>query len=247
MGIGSGSISATFAVRTPPMKRARLFRWVLGFAALGLPLTACTRGPEIPESAENAENAENAEATPPAHPRMPSDPHAGLVPPTGTRPAASSFDPAAPSLAGLRWATQEPLSYRPPTRPMRNAEYVVRSDAGEAVMTVFHFPGMGGPVRDNIDRWIGQFQTREGGPVADADVQSKTVNGFEVTTVDVRGVFAGGMGSPRVEDARMLGAIVVGPEGPVFFKLVGPEAAVSAAEGAFEALVDSFEPATDAG
>ncbi len=224
----------------------RLHRLSLPFGLALLVSSACTRGPEIPDNAE-AERAPQA-AGPSRETSMststPSDPHAGL----GANPTArprSRFDPSAPALAGLRWSTQEPLAYRPPTRPMRNAEYFVNGDAGEAVLTVFHFPGMGGRVRDNIDRWIGQFQNREGGPVNDANVQTKTVNGFEVTTVDVRGVFAGGMGmgGARLEDARMLGAIVLGPEGPVFFKLVGPQPTVATAEAAFEALIDSFEPA----
>lgn len=244
------------------MACTKRLRWFLSPLTLGLLLSsACTRGPEIPEHSEAEPTArtapsEEAPSRGEASPReeasagAPRDPHAGLADPHAgltDRPAArpaSSFDPTAPALAGLRWSTQEPLTYRPPTRPMRNAEYFVAGDAGEAVLTVFHFPGMGGAVRDNINRWVGQFQTREGGPVDDADVQTKTVNGFEVTTVDVRGVFAGGMGSPRLDDARMLGAIVVGPEGPVFFKLVGPQATVSAAEGAFDALIESFEPAS---
>lgn len=127
---------------------------------------------------------------------------------------------------------------------MRNAEYFVPGEAGEAVLTVFHFPGMGGSVQDNVARWVGQFQA-PGGGAAEADVQSRNVAGLDVTVIDVSGAFASGMmGGPATpqEDQRLLGAIVSGPNGPVFFKLVGPADTVQAAKSAFDDLVGSLEP-----
>ncbi|MEM9074820.1 MAG: hypothetical protein AAGE52_40360 [Myxococcota bacterium] len=210
-------------------------------ATLVIFLVACNRGPEAPPESEPSETTSAMESMTESAMAAP-DPHAGLP---SRPPAPPSIDPASPVLAAVRWETHEPLTFRPPTRPMRNAEYAVAGDAGEAVMTVFHFPRMGGAVQENINRWVGQFQTPQGGPVEDAEVETKTVNGFEVTTVDVTGVFAGmGMGGSAPQSGtRMLGAIVVGPEGPIFFKLVGPEATVATAATAFNDLIGSFEPA----
>ena len=73
------------------------------------------------------------------------------------------------------------------------------------------------------------------------------VNDLPVTSVEVAGTFIGmrGMGpnSPPREGWRMLGAIVQGQLGPVFFKLTGPADAVAAAEAAFRRLIESLHPA----
>lgn len=207
-------------------------------------LLACNRGPDLPErSAEESASAMTESAMEAAS----ADPHAGL----GMRqqeaagmgaPRAPQLDPNAPALAGMRWTAPAAFTYRAPTRPMRNAEYVVAGEGGEAVMTVFHFPGMGGDVQDNVRRWVGQFRNGEGEP-AEGDVSRREVGGLEVHVVDVAGTYSAGMmggGAPQAGQ-RLLGAIVVAPEGPVFFKLVGPDATVAAARDAFDAFVASFE------
>ncbi|MAQ13815.1 MAG: hypothetical protein CMN30_03360 [Sandaracinus sp.] len=221
------------------------------FVALLLAFTACDRGPQPPAEDEAAETAEAPEV--PTH--DPSEAHAQRQPPAvhgaggpGAAPShggAPVVDPRAPQLAGIKWTVEEPLTYRAPSRPMRNAEYVVDEGATEAVLTVFHFPGMGGSIDENISRWTAQFKTADGAPVTDADTQTRTVGGLQVTTVDVTGTFASSMGMGGGEpqaDSRLLGAIVDGPEGPIFFKLLGPADTVGTAEAAFGALVDSIEP-----
>ncbi|MBX3248826.1 MAG: hypothetical protein KF901_16745 [Myxococcales bacterium] len=201
---------------------------------------ACNRGPEPPPGpVTEAPEVPEAPSTPPGHP--PTD-HPPVAP---AARGGASVDPANPALAGVRWQAHEPLTWRQPSSAMRAAEYVVTGEAGEATMTVFHFPGMGGSVRENIDRWVGQFRTPEGGPVEDSSIETKTIAGLEVTVLDVRGTFSDGMmggGAPQ-PDTRMLGAIVAGPHGPIFFKLTGPAATVESAKGAFDELVGSFEPA----
>jgi len=122
---------------------------------------------------------------------------------------------------------------------MRNAEYAVGEGDTEAVLTVFHFPGMGGSIDENVERWTGQFQGGE-----EAEVETETIGGLEVTTIDVSGTFASAMGmggGQPLTDTRLLGAIVQAPDGPVFFKLLGPAATVTEAEDAFAAMVQSFE------
>lgn len=204
----------------------------------------CNRGPEIeagePEVAETspAHSAPSAMQAPPISPNARSphgDPHAAPA-----RPRAPQVDPAAPALAGLRWEVNEPLVSRAPQSPMRNAEYAIAGEAGEAVLAVFHFPGMGGSIADNLSRWQGQF--RNGDAPAEAQNSEREIHGLTVHTLDVTGTFTDGMrGGPPQDDQRMLAAIVEGPEGPVFFKLVGPAATVASAEGAFEHLLATME------
>lgn len=219
---------------------------MLGLAAFAL---GCNRGPEAPEGARaqtETSMTESAMTEATASGSAMTESATGMAPHAGGAgmgmPVAPTIDPAAPALAGMRWRAPETFVYQRPQRPMRNAEYTVAGEAGPALMTVFHFPRMGGEIQDNVQRWVGQFRNTDGTP-AEADVSRREVGGLEVHLVDVAGTYAPGMmggGGPQ-SGQRLLGAIVVAPEGPVFFKLVGPDATVAGARDAFEAFVSSFE------
>ncbi|HEY8431200.1 MAG TPA: hypothetical protein VIL20_22625 [Sandaracinaceae bacterium] len=148
---------------------------------------------------------------------------------------------------GLTWDVHEPLVPRAPENEMRIAEYGVRGDR-DTVLAVFHFPadrGGGGDVQSNIDRWLGQFVQPDGRDTREAArIERSEVNDIPVTIVDARGIFVGrlGMSTRAVEQPgwRVLGAIAEGPQGPVFFKMLGPEEGVDTAEPAFEDLVRSI-------
>src|SRR5262249_58555978 len=99
-----------------------------------------------------------------------------------------------------------------------------------------------GGVQAVIERWIGQFEKRDG----PAKEKSETINGLHVTNLDVSGTFKGGgpmMGqsSGPKPGYRLLGAIVEGPEGDIFFKLTGPAKTVAAAQDEFQAMLKSVK------
>ncbi len=167
------------------------------------------------------------------------DPHAGL----DIQPQATG-EIAGPPVGGIAWEAPEPFQAQPPSSQMRAAEYLFPEEEGEraATLTVFFFgPGQGGSVEANIARWVGQFDLPEG---TEPNVSKREVNDLDVTVIDVSGTFTGGdMGGPTGApsgDQRMLGAIVEGPEGPVFFKMVGDTSLMARAEAPFTALVESF-------
>ncbi|MFK7987493.1 MAG: hypothetical protein AB8I08_15845 [Sandaracinaceae bacterium] len=156
------------------------------------------------------------------------------------------FEPTfVPIAGGVGWIAPDPLVYRRPSNPMRSAEYIMREHP-DAVLAVSYFPpnqGGGGDVRRNVSRWVGQLQRAPGDR---PNIQERTINGLEVTTVDVRGTFVGRLGTggnnpPRV-GWRILGAIVEGERGLVFFKFIGPEGALAEAQDAFDELVESIHP-----
>ncbi|MBU3666032.1 MAG: hypothetical protein FGM15_09190 [Chthoniobacterales bacterium] len=136
------------------------------------------------------------------------------------------------------WKSVEPSS------PMRKAELRVpgpegTGEAGEAVITVFHFgPGQGGGVQQNIDRWFGQF---------DGDNDSKgaatakeTIGKVPVTFARARGTFQSGMpGGPTtpLEGQALVGAILESPAGDVYVKMTGPAPTVEKAEPAFVQMI----------
>ncbi|MFB3906279.1 MAG: hypothetical protein ACE15E_22780 [Acidobacteriota bacterium] len=140
-----------------------------------------------------------------------------------------------------------------PASRMRRAQYRlprVAGDPEDAEMVVFYFPGQGGSVQSNIDRWVGMFTKADGSAATeDAKTEKKTVNGLSVTTVDVEGVYTNqsmgpmaGASGPK-PDYRMLAAIVETSGGPWFFKLTGPKQTVGKWKSSFDQFVQTIRPA----
>lgn len=158
----------------------------------------------------------------------------------------------ADSGGGLHWTAPAQWKNDGSTRPMRAATYAVPATAGDsepAECVAYYFgPGQGGSVDANVQRWTGQFQDASGQPLKNAGVQKKTIHGLPVTTMDASGTYTG-MGGPMAASKtakpgyRLLGAIVEGPQGSIFFKLTGPAKTVAASQKAFEQMIASVTPA----
>jgi hypothetical protein len=146
----------------------------------------------------------------------------------------------AESAGGLQWTA--PAAWKSqPQRPMRAATYAVPAAAGDkedGEVAVFYFgPGQGGGVEANIQRWVSQFETS-----AKPQTAKKTINGLPVTTIDLPGTYlasAGPMSPTKTSKPgyRLLGAIVEGPQGAVFFKFTGPAKTVAAGQAAFDKML----------
>jgi hypothetical protein len=147
---------------------------------------------------------------------------------------------------GLSWTAPKEWTVQG-ERPMRVVTYGVPAAKGDVEggeVAVFYFgAGQGGGVEANVQRWVNQFQRPDGKPIEkEAKTKQEKVGGLPVTTVDVKGTYNGGgpmMGpaSPK-PGFRLLGAIVEGPEGAVFFKFTGPEKTVAGAEKSFRKLLE---------
>ena len=159
--------------------------------------------------------------------------------------AASVF---AESAAGVRWTA--PAAWKAEAaRPMRAATYSIPTVAGEsgtAECVVNYFgPGQGGDVAANIERWRGQVLGADGKP-APAKIDKRTGHGVPITVIDASGTYTG-MGGPMMAGAkpvagyRLIGAIVEGPGGNVFFKLTGPAKTIAAQQKNFEQLLSSIQ------
>jgi len=129
-----------------------------------------------------------------------------------------------------------------PGRAMRLATYRVPAASGDdaAECAIYYFgPGQGGDVRSNFERWAGEF---EGG----AKLESSR---FDAGGMKVDRARAHGTWMPHVDgadpamparDFTLLGAIVEGPNGAIFVKLIGPSPVVDAAAPEFDRLLHSF-------
>jgi hypothetical protein len=162
-------------------------------------------------------------------------------------PVANTTQEPALNAGGLAWTAPKPFVAQPPKSSMRVAEYGVE-DAPSAELAVFFFGAdQGGGVEANMARWISQFQQPDGSETQ-AKRSTRTVKGIDIALVEASGTYSGGMamaGMPAKTaqtDAGLLGAIATGPGGSVFFKLVGPRAALERARPAFDALLESLHP-----
>ncbi|MEO7794129.1 MAG: hypothetical protein ABIV06_05090 [Thermoanaerobaculia bacterium] len=128
-----------------------------------------------------------------------------------------------------------------PSSGMRLAQAVVPGEAGPGELAVFHFgAGQGGGVESNFDRWLGQIEAAKG---AKPERGELTVGGFKISWIDARGtLLPSTMGSgPTTPQPgfRLIGAVVEGEGGPLFFKLTGPDATLGAEREAFFGLLRS--------
>jgi hypothetical protein len=156
---------------------------------------------------------------------------------------------SAEEAGGLTWTA--PAEWKTQgERPMRVATYSIPAAKGDtegAELGVFYFgEGGGGGVDANVKRWVAQFQKADGSSAEkDAKTKQEKIAGFAVTMVDIKGTFAGGgpMMGPSTPKAgyRLLGAIVTGPQGDVFFKLTGPEKTVAGAEKTFRKMLEGMK------
>ena len=156
------------------------------------------------------------------------------LPDTGTEVAPEPLDPGLEWTVPARWTVQG-------ERPMRLATYSVprvKGDAEDGECAVFYFgPNQGGGVEDNIDRWIGQFENPST-PLR----STRTVRGLSIARVRMHGAYLA-PGGPHMEsqgkkpDFMLMGAIVTGPQGAVFFKLIGPAKTVGAAAAEFDRMI----------
>ncbi len=148
--------------------------------------------------------------------------------------------------AGLHF--EVPISWNPtaPRSKIRAAQITIPGDAGDAELAVFHFgEGQGGPVEDNLIRWIGQIEM----PAGEEAKREFFENGpFAVTALSARGTLkAGQMGMGPSEpqgNSMLLAAVVEGPGGPWFFKATGPEKTLAAQRDAFLAALKSASGAS---
>lgn len=170
-----------------------------------------------------------------------------------TPPTMVSKNAAPPSSSAstgeLQFKIPNGWSSETPSSSMRVAQYqlpAAEGDAESASLVVYYFgAGQGGSVQANLDRWTAQIQQPNGGSSKDkAKTESLTVNGMNVTLLDVSGTYAGGdMGGAgqTKPNFRMRAGVIESPKGGYFIKLVGPEKTVGKWDDSFMEFIKSAE------
>jgi hypothetical protein len=141
---------------------------------------------------------------------------------------------ATTSGTGLQW--QAPARWKAkPLSAMRKGSFAVAGSAGtNADLSITAFPGDVGGELANVNRWRGQVQLPALTPddLAGA-VTHQTYHGLSFTIVEAKSA-----GSAQ----RILGAIVPYGDSTWFFKLMGPDAVVTAAKPEFLAFLQTVAP-----
>ncbi|RJP40650.1 MAG: hypothetical protein C4547_02255 [Phycisphaerales bacterium] len=192
--------------------------------------------------------SDSQSALPPGHPPIPAQSA------TGARPAVvgTAVTDSVLTLPGVKLAVPEGWVSRPATPggmgPVAVFELPGSDGAGAAEVRITHFPNMKGMDQMNIDRWLGQVQTAEGQPISreDADISVDSRDGVTLTVVDVSGSVpsSGAMvdaGGGRIEDGRMIAAIIDHDLGPHYVKVLGPAATMGRWSDSILAFIHSAE------
>ena len=165
-------------------------------------------------------------------------------------PAPARADDAktqAVDAGGLSFQAPADWKSTPPQSSMRRAQLKVPAAEGEASaeLIVFAFPGGAGSVDANVERWQRTFKDKDGN---EPKANVKTVKGknCEVTRVELSGsyhptTFPGQAAQPDIENARLLGAIVLTDKTGFFLRLVGPAKTVTAAKPAFDKMLGTMK------
>ena len=138
------------------------------------------------------------------------------------------------------WIEEKPLS------TMRKAQFRLPGvdGAGDAELAVFVFPGGGGGIQANINRWIEQFKQPDGSNSMDkTDIKKIESNGLPVNIVYVTGTYnpaTMGGSTTELKNYAMIAAIVETSTDPWFFKTVGPEETINHWRQDFEKFTHTF-------
>jgi hypothetical protein len=165
--------------------------------------------------------------------------------------SSSSVPPPQSAAGAVSYKVPSGWTVEKPTSDMRLAQYKLPKadgDAEDALLILYYFgPGQGGTPEANIERWVKMVKQPDGSDSKDkAKTGTMTVNGLQVSTVDVLGNYSGGMSqdsAPKDSKSifRLRGAIIETPKGSYFVKLTGPEKTVNHWDQAFNDYIKSFE------
>lgn len=209
---------------------------LVGLAALGLTLPACKSASKQAVPAEQAP-VHSASAKPASH-----HPAKAVHPPIkNAAPVPVATGPL--GVAGISAQLAPSWVKQAPSNRMRKAQYEIPGKDGAGSLVVFRFPGGAGAAKQNLDRWIGQFE-----PAAAKSAKTKTTKQGALTihALEVQGEYQArpmpGQDPKTIPSGqqRLLAAVVEGHGDPLYLKLLGPVATVKAQAKAWNQLLGSL-------
>jgi len=173
----------------------------------------------------------------------------------GKKPAANSAPAAESKTADLKagaltFKAAAPWQAKKEPRRMSAGGYTIPGKDGAAGVEadVYHFGGAGGGGDNeaNIKRWQGQFVADEDGNLPEPKKEEQEMGDRKIIFVTFKGTFLSGSVMDKVRKPlpgyTMTGVIVPTDDGSIYFKIAGPDAAMTAAAEHIQALVKSAFP-----
>ncbi len=151
----------------------------------------------------------------------------------------------------LEFAVPSDWVVEQPTSSVRKAQLRLPGDGdGDAELVIYNFgttPEAGGSVEANFNRWCSQFVQADGRDSMEVAARREAqLGGMAVHTIDISGRYVAAVrpGSPEKHDKpdhRMLGSVIISPEGKYFLKLLGPSSTVEKHAVRYEEFLRSLK------
>ena len=127
-----------------------------------------------------------------------------------------------------------------PSAPLRPANFVAGED-GSIEIYLSVLGGTGGGIPANVNRWRNQLSLSDLEDHEIITLPKIQMLGQDAVLIDFEGQFSGMAENVSVENARMLGAMLLDEDNAVFVKLVGPSTEVATEYENFLEFVHSIE------
>ena len=169
------------------------------------------------------------------------------------RHAVAAAPPPNPSfkVGGLVFTVPAGWMAESPRTPVRAGQWRIpppkgTSGEGAELVAFFFGVGKGGTIRDNLDGWVARMTMADGQP-ATATPMDHLTSGLKISRLVVNGIYAQPVPAPGVppqprSDFELAGAAIKNPGGNIYWRLVGPDALVTANLPLFDQLLDSVKP-----
>ena len=158
--------------------------------------------------------------------------------------------PAAPAPSStLKYDMPQGWTRKPLSSSMRLADFVlpkVESDSEDATLTVYHFPGSGGGVDANLERWVNQMTQPDNRPSKEvAKTSNLKSNDLAMTIIDLPGTYIAEKSPGSTERYNKPGfhlraAVIEGKGGPYYVKVIGPEKTVAKWDASIQTFLKSL-------
>lgn len=149
---------------------------------------------------------------------------------------------------GLSFEAPKDWEALPKSSMMKVAEYRLpkaEADADDGTVALYNFgTRLGGTAEANVQRWLGQFDPKEGEPAIE---RPKDGDAPKITWVDVAGTYVAetrpGSGVRLNKPGwRMIAAVVETADAMYFVKAIGPKATIAKNADAIRAYGKSAKP-----
>ncbi len=154
------------------------------------------------------------------------------------------------NIAGLTFTVPAKWISETPSNSARVGQWKVpplkpEEESGEVVALYFG-PGQGGTAKENIASWIGTMCDPNGHPAA-AKENHRTVGGLKISEVVIFGTYSepsplSCIPSVGRMNYGLVGVVVEGPQGSIFWRFTGPEALITANLPLFNKIIDGLKP-----